>query len=502
MVHSGARGNMVQMRQIAAMRGLVVNPKGEIIARPIKSNFREGLSVLEYFISTHGGRKGQADTALRTADSGYLTRRLVDVSQDVIIREEDCGTERGLNKVIAREGENGTLVLDEHVETAVYARTLATDVVDADGEVLLPAGVDLGDVNIRLLINNGITGVKVRSVLTCEAASGTCAMCYGRSLASGKLVDVGEAVGIVAAQSIGEPGTQLTMRTFHTGGVAGDDITQGLPRVVELFEARQPKGKAPIAEATGRIEIEDSDRSKKVTVIPDDGADPIEITVSRRSRLLVEDGDHVDVGQQITAGTPDPQDVLRVLGVRKVQEHLVDEVQSVYRTQGAPIHDKHIEIIIRQMLKRVTVIESGDSSLLAGDLVDRLSYESANRQVVSEGGTPASGRPVLMGITKASLATESWLSAASFQETTKVLTDAAIHGKSDSLVGLKENVILGKLIPAGTGLERYRNIRVEPTPEAKAQAYTMVGYDPFDYDFGSGSGAAVPLEEFDLGDYR
>jgi len=480
MVHSGARGNMVQMRQIAAMRGLVVNPKGEIIARPIKSNFREGLSVLEYFISTHGGRKGQADTALRTADSGYLTRRLVDVSQDVIIREEDCGTERGLTKIIARpdgSSAGGNLAIDEHVETAVYARTLATDVFGPDGEVLLKAGVDLGDVNIQLLIDNGITSVKVRSVLTCEAASGTCAMCYGRSLASGKLVDVGEAVGIVAAQSIGEPGTQLTMRTFHTGGVAGDDITQGLPRVVELFEARQPKGKAPIVEATGRVKIEDSDRLKKIIVTPDDGSEVSEFSVSRRARLLVEDGDHVEVGQQLTAGTPDPHDVLRVLGVRRVQEHLVDEVQSVYRTQGAPIHDKHIEIIIRQMLRRVTVIESGESHLLAGDLVDRLSYEAANRQVLAEGGTPASGRPVLMGITKASLATESWLSAASFQETTKVLTDAAIHAKSDSLVGLKENVILGKLIPAGTGLERYRNIRVEPTPEAKAQAYSMVGYD-------------------------
>ena len=463
MVHSGARGNMVQMRQIAGMRGLVVNPKGEIIARPIKSNFREGLSVLEYFISTHGGRKGQADTALRTADSGYLTRRLVDVSQDVIIREEDCGTERGLTKTIAGDDGHGSLVLDEHVETAVYARTLATDVFGSDGEVLLKAGVDLGDVNIRLLIDNGIASVKVRSVLTCEAASGTCAMCYGRSLASGKLVDVGEAVGIVAAQSIGEPGTQLTMRTFHTGGVAGDDITQGLPRVVELFEARQPKGKAPISEATGRVKIEDSDRLKKIIITPDDGSDPTEFSVSRRARLLVEDGDHVQVGQQLTAGTPDPHDVLRVLGVRRVQEHLVDEVQSVYRTQGAPIHDKHIEIIIRQMLRRVTVIESGDSDLLAGDLVDRLAYEAANRQVVAQGGNPASGRAVLMGITKASLATESWLSAASFQETTKVLTDAAIHAKSDSLVGLKENVILGKLIPAGTGLERYRNIRVEPT---------------------------------------
>ena len=501
MVHSGARGNMVQMRQIAAMRGLVVNPKGEIIARPIKSNFREGLSVLEYFISTHGGRKGQADTALRTADSGYLTRRLVDVAQDVIIREEDCGTERGLTKTIGNP-DGDRLVLHEHVETAVYARALATDVLGPDGEVLLAAGTDLGDINIRLLVDNGISQVKVRSVLTCEAASGTCSMCYGRSLASGKLVDVGEAVGIVAAQSIGEPGTQLTMRTFHTGGVAGDDITQGLPRVQELFEARQPKGKAPISEAAGRVQIEDSDRLKKIIITPDDGSEAAEFTVSRRARLLVEDGDRVGVGQQLTAGTPDPQDVLRVLGVRRVQEHLVDEVQLVYRTQGAPIHDKHIEIIIRQMLKRVTVIESGDSDLLAGDLVERLSYEAANRKVVAEGGTPASGRPVLMGITKASLATESWLSAASFQETTKVLTDAAIHGKSDSLLGLKENVILGKLIPAGTGLERYRNIRVEPTAEARAQAYSMVGYDSFDYDFGQGSGAAVPLEEFDLGDYR
>ena len=501
MVNSGARGNPVQMRQIAAMRGLVVNPKGQIIPQPIKSNFREGLSVLEYFFSTHGGRKGQADTALRTADSGYLTRRLVDVSQDVIIREEDCGTERGLTKTIAVE-ENGKLVADEHVESAVYARTLAVDVTDDKGEVLVPAGVDLGDVNIAMLINSGISQVKVRSVLTCEAATGTCAMCYGRSLASGKLVDVGEAVGIVAAQSIGEPGTQLTMRTFHTGGVAGDDITQGLPRVVELFEARTPKGKAPIAELAGRISVEEGDRSRKLTLTPDDGSEEIEVSVGRRARMLVEDGDHVDVGQQLTVGTPDPQDVLRVLGVRKVQEHLVDEVQSVYRTQGAPIHDKHIEIIIRQMLRRITVIESGDTTMLPGELVDRQSYEAENRRVVAEGGQPASGRPVLMGITKASLATESWLSAASFQETTKVLTDAAIHGKSDSLAGLKENVIIGKLIPAGTGLDRYRNIRVEPTAEAKANAYS-ISYEPYDYDFGSGSGAAVPLDDFDLGgDYR
>ena len=510
MVHSGARGNMTQMRQIAAMRGLVANPKGEIIARPIKSNFREGLSVLEYFISTHGGRKGQADTALRTADSGYLTRRLVDVSQDVIIREEDCQTERGLTKVIAAEGRGGKLVPARNIETAVYARTLASDVVTPKGEVLVKAGVDLGDVNIHTLLKNGVTEVKVRSVLTCEAATGTCAMCYGRSLATGKLVDVGEAVGIVAAQSIGEPGTQLTMRTFHTGGVAGDDITQGLPRVVELFEARQPKGKAPIAEAAGRVRIEEGERTRKLVIVRDDGEPDVEYPLPRRVRLewedaagqrhSVADGDHVAAGQQLYAGTPDPQDVLRVSGLRRVQEHLVEEVQAVYRTQGAPIHDKHIEIIIRQMLRRVTVIESGDTSMLPGELVDRKSFEAQNRQMVTEGRTPALGRPVLMGITKASLATESWLSAASFQETTKVLTDAAIHAKSDSLVGLKENVILGKLIPAGTGLERYRNIRVEPTAEARAAAYDL-SYDPYDYDLSVG-GPAVGLDEYDTGELR
>jgi len=510
MVHSGARGNMTQMRQIAAMRGLVANPKGEIIARPIKSNFREGLSVLEYFISTHGGRKGQADTALRTADSGYLTRRLVDVSQDVIIREEDCQTDRGLTKAIAAEGKNGKLAAARNVETAVYSRTLATDVVSAAGKVLVKAGVDLGDVNIKKLLKNGITEVKVRSVLTCEAATGTCAMCYGRSLATGKLVDVGEAVGIVAAQSIGEPGTQLTMRTFHTGGVAGDDITQGLPRVVELFEARQPKGKAPIAEASGRVRIEEGERTRKLVIVRDDGEADLEYPLPRRVRLewedatgvrhSVGDGDHVAAGRQLYAGTPDPQDVLRVSGLRKVQEHLVEEVQAVYRTQGAPIHDKHIEIIIRQMLRRITVIESGDTSMLPGELVDRKSFEAQNRQMVTEGRTPAQGRPVLMGITKASLATESWLSAASFQETTKVLTDAAINAKSDSLLGLKENVILGKLIPAGTGLERYRNIRVEPTAEARAAAYDL-SYDPYDYDLSVG-GSSVGLDEYDTGELR
>jgi DNA-directed RNA polymerase subunit beta' len=482
----------------------VANPKGEIIPRPIKSNFREGLTVLEYFIATHGARKGLADTALRTADSGYLTRRLVDVSQDVIIREDDCGTERGLIKRIGVKREDGTVRKDDNAETAAYARTSAVEIAHpSTGETLAAAGDDLGDVKIAELIGAGIEEVMVRSVLTCDAKTGTCAKCYGRSLATGKLVDIGEAVGIIAAQSIGEPGTQLTMRTFHTGGVASaDDITQGLPRVVELFEARQPKGRAPISEAAGRVEIEDTDKARKVLVTPDDGSEVQEYPVSKRSRLLVADGDHIEVGQQLTQGTPDPQEVLRILGVRKAQEHLVAEVQQVYRSQGVSIHDKHIEIIVRQMLRRVTVIESGDTKLLPSDLVDRVRYEEENRRAVSEGSKPASGRPVLMGITKASLATESWLSAASFQETTRVLTDAAIHAKSDPLLGLKENVIIGKLIPAGTGLPRYRNIRVEPTEEAKAAMYSAVGYDDYDLSpFGAGSGQAVPLDDYDYGPY-
>ena len=508
MVDSGARGSMTQMRQIAAMRGLVADPKGDIIPRPIKSNFREGLTVLEYFISTHGGRKGQADTALRTADSGYLTRRLVDVSQDVIVRENDCGTTRGMPKTIAVDDGNGNLVRVEGLDTAVYARCLAADAVDANGNVVVEANSDLGDEEISRLIAAGISQIKVRSVLTCTAAQGCCARCYGRSLSTGHLVDVGEAVGIIAAQSIGEPGTQLTMRTFHTGGVAGDDITQGLPRVVELFEARSPKGKSPLAEAAGVIRIDESDNRRKLVLVRDDGEDDVEYVVPRRARLefdldgthrVIRDGVRVAAGEQLMGGTADPQDVLRISGVRRVQEYLVKEVQKVYNTQGAGIHEKHIEIVIRQMLRRITVIESGDTQMMPGELVDRGAYEAANRKAVAEGGRPAEGRPVLMGITKASLATESWLSAASFQETTKVLTDAAINGKTDTLVGLKENVILGKLIPAGTGLEVYRNMRVEPTAEAKAAAFTM-NYDPFDYDFGSGSGEAVPLDDLDLGD--
>lgn len=500
MVYSGARGNMMQIRQIAGMRGLVANPKGEIIPRPIKSNFREGLSVLEYFISTHGARKGLADTALRTADSGYLTRRLCDVAQDVIIREEDCGTDRGLTLKIAAKDSAGTLVRDDHVETSLFGRNLAED-VSASGKVLLTAGTDLGDRNIDTLVAAGVEEVKVRSVLTCDSKVGQCAMCYGRSMAAGKIVDVGEAVGIIAAQSIGEPGTQLTMRTFHTGGaqlLGETQITHGLPRVQELFEARTPKGVAPIAEAAGTVSFLEDAKGKKIVVTPEDGGEAVAYPITRRQKLLIEEGSRVSVGQQLVVGAIDPKQVLRILGPRQTQIHLVSEIQEVYRMQGVSIHDKHIEIIVRQMLKRITVLEPGDTDLLPGELVERGRFEEENRRVVSTGGKAASGRPELMGITKASLATESWLSAASFQETTRVLTDAALSEKSDPLLGLKENVIIGKLIPAGTGLARYRNVRVEPTEEAKAAVYAA--YDQYEFTpFESqGSGEAVRLDEFEV----
>jgi DNA-directed RNA polymerase subunit beta' len=472
MVSSGARGNWMQVRQIAGMRGLVSNPKGEIIPRPIVHSYKEGLTVAEYFISTHGARKGLADTALRTADSGYLTRRLVDVSQDVIIREDDCGTTKGLDMPIAAQDAAGNWVLDSNVENSVYARSLAADAVDAKGKVVASAGADVGDVLLDTLLAAGVHNIKVRSVLTCESAVGVCAVCYGRSLATGLLVDIGEAVGIIAAQSIGEPGTQLTMRTFHTGGVASaDDITQGLPRVTELFEARTPKGASPIAAAAGRITIEDTDRARRLILTPDNGDEPIAYPVLRRATLLIEDGQHVELGQQLHVGNLDPKEVLRVKGVRAVQLHLVDGVQGVYRSQGVPIHDKHIEVIVRQMLRKVTVVDHGDTGLLPGELVDRLKYNELNRAALTEGKQTASARQEVMGITKASLATESWLSAASFQETTRVLTQAAMEGKSDPLMGLKENVIIGKLIPAGTGLPRYRDVSVEATEEAKAERY-------------------------------
>jgi DNA-directed RNA polymerase subunit beta' len=518
-VRSGATGNDIQTRTLAGMKGLVTNPKGDFIPRPIKSSFREGLTVLEYFINTHGARKGLADTALRTADSGYLTRRLVDVSQDVIVREHDCGTERGITVTIAEKlastDGKATLIRDPHVETSAYARTLAADAVDADGNVIVVRGHDLGDPAIDALLAAGITQVKVRSVLTCTTGTGVCATCYGRSMATGKLVDIGEAVGIVAAQSIGEPGTQLTMRTFHQGGV-GEDITGGLPRVQELFEARIPRNRAPIADVTGRVRLEESDKFYKITIVPDDGGEEVIYDkLSKRQRLrvfkhddgserLLSDGDHVAVGQQLMEGSADPHEVLRVMGPREVQVHLVNEVQDVYRAQGVSIHDKHIEVIVRQMLRRVTIIDSGATEFLPGSLTERSEFESENRRVVAEGNEPAAGRPVLMGITKASLATDSWLSAASFQETTRVLTDAAINCRSDKLQGLKENVIIGKLIPAGTGINRYRNIQVQPTEEARAAAYTIPSYEDQYYspDFGQATGAAVPLDDYGYSDYR
>ena len=500
MVVSGARGNWDQIRQLAGMRGLVADPKQRLIERPIKSNYREGLSVLEYFIATHGARKGLADTALRTADSGYLTRRLVDVSQDVIVREEDCGTRKGLTKRIfswrkmhesseeevARgieaypvptgpQDEGAFKQPSEILGTTVFGTTLARNAVDAAGNVVIPAGTDLGDEEIRAAIDAGIEEIAVRSVLTCDSTVGTCAACYGRSLATGKRVDIGEAVGIIAAQSIGEPGTQLTMRTFHTGGAAGAaDITQGLPRVQELFEARTPKGEAAVAEVAGTLAIEDDDEGKRLVIKREDGEEDVVIPVSRRQRLLVVGGVHVEPGQALTEGPVDPKKILRLRSVGDTQRHLVNEVQEVYRSQGVDIHSKHIEVIVRQMMRRVTVLDPGDTDLLQGDLVDVMTYRAENRRVMAEGGKTASGRTELMGITKASLATDSWLSAASFQETTRVLTEAAMNGKSDPLLGLKENVILGKLIPAGTGLARYSDIEVEPTEEVKTALLTRV----------------------------
>ena len=473
MANSGARGNIQQIRQIAGMRGLVANPRGEIIPRPIRANFREGLTVLEYFISTHGARKGLADTALRTADSGYLTRRLVDVSQEVIIREDDCGTDRGIRINIEEER--------AHLKQKLLGRVLLEDAVGSDGDVVAPANTAI-DPDVRSVIETrGVEEVVVRSVMTCEARYGVCRLCYGVSMATGQLAELGEAVGIIAAQSIGEPGTQLTMRTFHTGGIAEADITHGLPRVVELFEARTPKGKAELARASGRVEIKEDERTRQLELVPDDGSEPITYKVSRRARLRVRDGDEVQAGDPLTEGSLDPDEILDVLGKRAVQIYLVNEVQSVYRSQGVPIHDKHIELIVRQMLRKVQVVEPGDTELLPGQLVEERAFAHTNEELVANGGEAASGRPQLMGITKASLATESWLSAASFQETTRVLTEAAINGKSDPLLGLKENVIIGKLIPAGTGMSRYRSIRVQTTGEGAIsddEARAMFGLPP------------------------
>ena len=508
-VQSGARGNMMQINQIAGMRGLVANPKGEIIPRPVKSNYRDGLSVLEYFISQHGARKGLADTALRTAESGYLTRRLVDVSQDVIVREEDCGTKAGIDVQVAERNANGELVLVKNADGGPYSRLLAADVIDpADGKTVLYKRNDALSMDVlNDLVAHGVEYVKCRSVLSCESKRGVCAKCYGWSMATNKLVDVGETVGIVAAQSIGEPGTQLTLRSFHSGGVASaSDITQGLPRVTELFEARTPKGEAPIAEFAGVVKVEDTERGRQVILKPDDDSvEPIAYPVTRRAPMMVKDGDHVEAGTQLIEGSVDPKKILRILGPRAAQVNIVEEVHTVYRSQGVDIHDKHIEVIVHQMLRRITVIDSGDTDLLPGELVDQARFKAANMKAVKEGGKPAAGRPELMGITKASLATDSWLSAASFQETTRVLTEAALSQKVDDLKGLKENVIIGKLIPAGTGLARYRNATVEPDKAIRDTIYPNFGLGGDmgeGVDFGDGDMADVDFSHIDFGDLK
>jgi DNA-directed RNA polymerase subunit beta' len=458
MANSGARGNVQQIRQLAGARGLMADPSGRIIDLPIKANFREGLTVLEFFISTHGARKGLADTALRTADSGYLTRRLVDVAQDVIVREEDCGDTQGIWIDEIKDVEP----LAERLEGRVANR----DVIDErTGEVLVYKGEEINEEQAAKIEDYLMTlppdkrRVNIRSVLTCRTKHGVCRTCYGRNLATGSLVDIGEAVGIIAAQSIGEPGTQLTMRTFHTGGVAGDDITQGLPRVEELFEARKPKGQGIIAETDGEVKILENKGKREIKIFRDH-EEKDSYSVPYGSRIKVTDGMWVEAGDELTEGSVNPHDLLKVKGTRGVQMYLLREVQRVYRLQGVDINDKHIEVMIRQMLKKVKIEESGDTGLLPGALIDSFEFEAKNEEALAKGLEPATARPVLLGITKASLATDSFLSAASFQETTRVLTDAAIKGKVDPLLGLKENVIIGKLIPAGTGMSRYRNIKV------------------------------------------
>ena len=461
MAHSGARGSKNQIRQLAGMRGLMANASGKTVEIPVKSNFREGLSVMEYFTSSHGARKGLADTALRTADSGYLTRRLVDVSQDVIVRDYDCGTKETTEIFAIKDG-------NEAIED-LYDRIVGRYTRDAilhpeTGEVLVEADTMIQEDDAEAIINAGIEKVNIRTVLNCKTHHGVCSKCYGRNLATGKEVNIGEAVGIIAAQSIGEPGTQLTMRTFHTGGVAGGDITQGLPRVEELFEARKPKGLAVIAEIDGRVEIDETGKRKEIIVIPNEGEKQV-YSIAYNSRLRVKQGQMVKAGDPLTQGSINPHDIVRVKGIGGVQEYIVKEVQRVYRLQGVDVNDKHIEVIVRQMLSKVKVEDPGDTDLLPGGYEDVLTFDKCNEEAIANGLRPATAKRVLLGITKASLATESFLSAASFQETTRVLTEAAIKGKEDHLIGLKENVILGKLIPAGTGMKKYRNIAVEKIEE-------------------------------------
>jgi len=478
MVDSGARGNSSQIRQIAAMKGLVSNPRGEMIPRPIKSSFREGLSVLEYFISTHGTRKGLGDTALRTADSGYLTRRLVDVAQELIVKEFDCSTQRGMWIEHVAPDTRGQRA---HLETKLWGRVVAEDVAMSDGSVVAAGTMLLMDDVERLRDDAAVGRVRVRTTLTCDAVQGVCASCYGLSLATHQLVELGEAVGVIAAQSIGEPGTQLTMRTFHSGGVTESDITHGLPRVVELFEARTPKGAAKVAEFSGVVRVELIGRERKLTVVGNDG-EVQEESISIARHLLVEDGQEVEVGTPLHDGPLDPKLMMKFRGTRETQQYLVEEVQNVYRDQGVSIHDKHIELIVRQMTRRVQIVDAGDSPWLPGAMIDVKLFNDTNNVLEESSKESADGRAQLMGITKASLATDSWLSAASFQETTRVLTEAAIEGKRDHLVGLKENIIIGKLIPAGSGLEYYnkRELRLDMPDAELLPEWAQVSDDDLD----------------------
>lgn len=466
MAESGARGNIQQISQLGGMRGIMVDPSGRMVEQPVRSNFREGLSVLEYFISTHGQRKGLVDTALRTADSGYLTRRLVDVAQDVIVREEECGCGCGIRvKAINIDGE-----LIEDLRDRIVGRFAVSDIVHPEtGELICQADELIDEKKADAIIAAGIEEVEVRSVLTCETKHGVCVKCYGRNLATGEVVEVGEAVGTIAAQSIGEPGTQLTLRTFHLGGIAGEDITQGLPRVEELFEARKPKRQAAIAEIGGVVEIREGDKKREIVITSPEGEQNI-IAVPFGALIKVSDGQTVEPGDVLTEGSVNPHDLLRIKGVRAVEEYLLSEVQRVYRLQGIDINDKHIEIIIRQMMRKMKVEDPGDTPLLPGGIVDIHEFNEANAKAYEEGGEPATGKPIIQGITKASLSTESFLSAASFQETTRVLTDAAVKGKIDELIGLKENVIIGKLIPAGTGMRPYEALEVYPAAQEEGQA--------------------------------
>ena len=457
MANSGARGSVNQIRQLAGMRGLMANTSGKAVEIPIRANFREGLNVLEYFISTHGARKGLADTALRTADSGYLTRRLVDVSQEVIIHEEDCGTTDGIVVTAIKDGNE----VIEPLEDRLLGRYTCKDVVDpATGEVIVEAGKMMDEADIAKIMGAGVEAVEIRNILTCKTPIGVCSHCYGANLASGEPVPVGEAVGTIAAQSIGEPGTQLTMRTFHSGGVAGDDITQGLPRVEELFEARKPKGVAIVSEIGGRVAISETKKRREIVVTNDETGEAATYVIPYDARIKVKEEQVIEKGEPLTSGSINPHDILRIKGARAVQSYLTQEVQRVYRMQGVDISDKHIEVIVRQMMRKVKVEEPGGTNLLMGSLIDMFELESANKKAREEGVAEATASTVLLGITKASLATESFLSAASFQETTRVLTEAAIKGKVDPLLGLKENVIIGKLIPAGTGMRVYRDVDV------------------------------------------